>query len=53
MQTNAIKSRKPIALHMAVKVRELKVKGNFDEVTQTWSNRKFDQLAAKKHCEAR
>jgi hypothetical protein len=44
---------KPLALHAARPSREIKVAGFYSSETQTWSNRNFEALAAKKHCEAR
>lgn len=53
MNTYDTKRRRPLALQMATAVREPKIEGRYSEATQTWSDRKFAQLAAKKHCEAR
>ena len=42
---------KPATLSVAKKVEAVKVGGFYDNASQTWSNRKFETAASKKHNE--
>lgn len=48
----ALAQEQPAALHLAEIVKPIEVEGEFDPVTGTWSNRRFECASEKKHNEA-
>lgn len=51
MKSKTSRSSKPAILWLASEPRPLEVSGHYDEKSQTWSNRKYELAAAKKHNE--
>jgi len=43
---------RPLSLEFAQQTETIKPCGHYDKLTQTWSDRRFDGVASKKHNEA-
>lgn len=43
---------RPLTLEFAQQTKTVRLCGHYDNSTQTWSDRHFDGVASKKHCES-